>query len=234
MNGILNRQLALPLSFRIVNDHNNFILNNTNKIALSLIDEFANIKNFSRKYNFPVLILHGPSRSGKTHLAHIYKQITKAEFINKLSSFDLKKAKLGQSFIIDNLDKLEDLNEEFLFYFFNEILLNSGSLLITTTKPINNIRFNLQDLRSRINSCISTKIDLPDDEILYAILIKELDDKKLFLNDKACIYIIKRIKRSYKSVLNFVKYLDRISLEEKKGINLKQIKDVLNIVNLEV
>ena len=126
------------------------------------------------------------------------------------------------------------MNEEFLFYFFNEILLNSGSLLITTTKPINKIRFNLQDLRSRINSCISTKIDLPDDEILYAILIKELDDKKLFLNDKACIYIIKRIKRSYKSVLNFVKYLDRISLEEKKGINLKQIKDVLNIVNLEV
>ena len=42
----LIKQLALPLSFRNVKNHSNFILNNVNEVALSLIDEFEDIKKF--------------------------------------------------------------------------------------------------------------------------------------------------------------------------------------------
>ena len=118
----------------------------------------------------------------------------------------------------------------FFFIFFNKILLNSGSLLITTSKPPNEINFSLSDLESRINSCISAKIELPDDDFLFSILIKELSDKKIFLNDKHCLYIIKRIKRNYKSISLFAETLDIISLEKKTKITLKQIKEVLNII----
>ena len=97
----------------------------------------------------------------------------------------------------DDFDEVEYLNENLFFHFFNEIFVNSGSLLITTSKPPNEINFSLSDLESRINSCISAKIELPDDDFLFSILIKELSDKKIFLNDKHCLYIIKRIKRNY-------------------------------------
>ena len=54
------KQLALPLSFRNIKNYSNFILNKVNKVALSLIDEFNDINNFKKKFNFPVLILYGP------------------------------------------------------------------------------------------------------------------------------------------------------------------------------
>ena len=229
----LIKQLALPLSFRNVKNHSNFIINKVNEVALSLIDEFKDIKKFKKKFDFPVLILYGPSGSGKTHLAHIYKEITDAKFIKKFSNENLNQAKLGESFIFDDFDKVECLNEDLFIHFFNEILLNLGSLLIITSKSPNEINFSLGDLESRIKSCISTKIELPDDEFLFSILVKELSDKKIFLNDKLCLYIIKRIKRNYKSISHFTEALDIISLEEKRKITLKQIKEVLNILEMK-
>ena len=163
-----------------------------------------------------VAILYGPSGSGKTHLAHIYREITDAKFIKKFSNEDLNQAKLGKSFIFDDFDKVECLNENLFIHFFNEIFLNLGSLLIITSKAPNEINFCLSDLESRIRSCISAKIELPDDEFLFSILVKELSDKKIFLNDKFCLYIIKRIKRNYKSISHFTEALDLISLEQKK------------------
>ena len=129
----LIKQLALPLSFRNVKNHSNFILNKVNEVALSLIDEFKDIKKFKKKFDFPVLILYGPSGSGKTHLAHIYKEIVDAKFIKKFSNANLNQAKLGKSFIFDDFDKVECLNEDLFIHFFNEILLNLGSLLIITS-----------------------------------------------------------------------------------------------------
>ena len=230
MENQLTKQFALPLSFRNVKNHSNFILNKVNEVALSLIDEFKDIKKFKKKFNFPVLILYGPSGSGKTHLAHIYKEITDAEFIKKFSNKNLNEVKSGKSFIFDDFDKIENLNENLFIHFFNEIHLNIGSLLIITSKPPNEIKFSLSDLESRIRSCISTKIELPDDDFLFSILIKELSDKKIFLNDKLCLYIIKRIKRNYKAISLFAETLDIISLEQKTKITLKQIKEVLNII----
>ncbi len=226
----LIKQLALPLSFRNVKNHSNFILNRVNEVALSLIDEFNDIKKFKKKFNFPVLILYGPSGSGKTHLAHIYKEITDAKFIKKFSNINLNEAKLGKSFIFDDFDKVECLNENLFIHFFNEILLNLGSLLIITSKSPNELNFSLGDLESRIKSCISTKIELPDDDFLFSILVKELSDKKIFLNDKLCLYIIKRVKRNYKTISLFAETLDIMSLEQKTKITLKQIKEVLNII----
>ena len=226
----LTKQLALPLSFRNVKNHSNFILNKVNEVALSLIDEFKDIKKFKKKFNFPVLILYGPPGSGKTHLAYIYKEITDAKFIKKLSNINLDEAKSGKSFIYDDFDKIETLNENLFIHFFNEILLNLGSLLITTSKSPNEINFRLSDLASRIKACIRTKIELPDDDFLFSILVKELSDKKIFLNDKLCLYIIKRIKRNYKAISLFAETLDIMSLEQKTKITLKQIKEVLNII----
>ena len=226
------KQFALPLSFRNVKNHSNFILNKVNEVALSLIDEFNDIEKFKKRFNFPVLILYGPPGSGKTHLAYIFQEITNAKFIKKFNNININEAKSGKSFIFDDFDKIKILNENLFIHFFNEILLNLGSLLIITSKPPNEINFKLSDLKSRIRSCISTKIELPDDEFLFSILVKELSEKKIFLNDNLCLYIIKRIKRNYKTVCLFAETLDIMSLEQKKKITLKQIREVLNIIEV--
>lgn len=227
------RQFALPLAFRKVRNKNNFILNDSNKFALSLVDKFRDVKNFKEKYNFPILIIYGPKGCGKSHLANVYSEITKGEFISKLDNKIINQAKLGRSFIIDDFDKLSNLDENLFIHFFNEITFNLGSLLIVTTQPPSSIKFKLSDLRSRIKSCVSAKIDLPNDEVLYSILVKELSEKKLFLDDKLCIYVIKRVKRNYNTILEFSDRLDKCSLEKKNKINLKDLKEIINDLNIE-
>ena len=89
----------------------------------------------------------------------------------------------------------------------------------------------LPDLNSRVKSFLSAKISLPDDEVLYSILVKELDQRKLNLPDNFCFYILKRITRDYKSVVKLVKELDRFSLESKTKLKLSDVKKVIENIN---
>jgi len=231
LSKIFNRQLALPLNFRKLKNQDNFLINDSNKMAVSLIDEMKNLSVFKKKYIFPILYLYGPERSGKTHLAAIFKENNNAKFINRIEEKDLLNAKNGCSYIIDNLEKNSNLDPKMLMHLINEVYSGSGSILLISNLPPSQIKFDIIDLKSRIKSFINVGIDLPNDEVLYSILIKELDDRKIILSDNLCFYIIKRIPRNYKSILEFSKQLDRISLEIKGQIKLSHIRSLIDYIN---
>jgi len=231
LSKIFNRQLALPLNFRKLKNQDNFLINDSNKMAVSLIDEMKNLSVFKKKYIFPILYLYGPERSGKTHLASIFKENNNAKFINTIEEKDLLNAKKGCSYIIDNLEKNSNLDPKMLMHLINEVYSGSGSILLISNLPPSQIKFDIIDLKSRIKSFINVGIDLPNDEVLYSMLIKELDDRKIILSDNLCLYIIKRIPRNYKSILEFSKQLDRISLEIKGQIKLEHIRSLIDYIN---
>ena len=231
LSKIFNRQLALPLNFRKLKNQDNFLINDSNKMAVSLIDEMKNLSVFKKKYIFPILYLYGPERSGKTHLASIFKENNNAKFINRIEEKDLLNAKNGCSYIIDNLEKNSNLDPKMLMHLINEVYSGNGSILLISNLPPSQIKFDIIDLKSRIKSFINVGIDLPNDEVLYSMLIKELDDRKIILSDNLCFYIIKRIPRNYKSILEFSKQLDRISLEIKDQIKLAHIRSLLDYIN---
>ena len=89
------------------------------------------------------------------------------------------------------------------------------------------MKCKLPDLNSRIRGLMNAEITLPNDQILYSFLVKILDEKNINLTDKHCLYIIKRIKRNYKSVLKFVEELDRYTLEINKKISTTHLREVL-------
>ena len=231
LSKIFNRQLALPLNFRKLKNQDNFLINDSNKMAVSLIDEMRNLSVFKKKYIFPILYLYGPERSGKTHLASIFKENNNAKFINRIEEKDLLNAKKGCSYIIDNLEKNSNLDPKMLMHLINEVYSGSGSILLISNLPPSQIKFDIIDLKSRIKSFINVGIDLPNDEVLYSMLIKELDDRKIILSDNLCFYIIKRIQRNYKSILEFSKQLDRISLEIKGQIKLAHIRSLIDYID---
>ena len=231
LSKIFNRQLALPLNFRKLKKQDNFLINDSNKMAVSLIDEMKNLSVFRKKYIFPILYLYGPERSGKTHLAFIFKDNNKAKFLKRIEEEDLLNAKKGCSYIIDNLEKNSNLDPKMLMHLINEVYSGNGSILLIANLPPSQIKFDIIDLKSRIKSFINVGIDLPNDEVLYSILIKELDDRKIILSDNLCFYIIKRIPRNYKSILEFSKQLDRISLEIKGQIKLAHIRSLIDYIN---
>ena len=70
-------------------------------------------------------------------------------------------------------------------------------------------------------------IEKPDDELIFAIILKNLSDRQITLENKFIDYIIKRIERSYKRIYDFIYKIDQLSLKKKKSIDFKIIKEVL-------
>ena len=83
------------------------------------------------------------------------------------------------------------------------------------------------DLKSRAKNFILQNIEKPDDELIFALILKNLSDRQISLDKKLILYIMKRIERSYGKIFDFIYKIDEISLKKKRSIDLKIIKEVL-------
>ena len=104
---------------------------------------------------------------------------------------------------------------------------DSKFLLINSLKPINEIDFELLDMKSRSKNCLFAKIENPDDDLLFAIILKNFSDRQIKLEKKIIEFITNRIERSYSKIYEFIYKIDELSLKKKKPINLKTIKEIL-------
>ena len=169
----------------------------------------------------------GEKLSGKTHLMNIFLQKNKGIKLEgkSLNNDDLKKIKIYENVIIENL--VSNVDEKLLFSLFNLIEQDNKFIIVTSVEPIVNITFELKDLKSRTKNFILLNIEKPDDELIFAIILKNLSDRQIALDDKFIDFIIKRIERSYSKIYDFIYKIDQLSLKKKKSIDFKIIKEVL-------
>ena len=197
-----------------------FYISKSNKHIFDLFNQWP-------KWEKNFLNIIGEQFSGKTHLVNIFLEKFKgvrfeAKFLN---NENLKEIKIHQNVVLENISELMD---EKLFYSLINIIDQDNKYLITTsTKPIVDIKFNLPDLKSRSKNFLLQNIEKPDDELIFALLVKNLSDRQISLEKKLISYIIKRIDRSYGKIFDFIYKIDEISLKKKKSIDLKIIKEVL-------
>ena len=158
----------------------------------------------------------GEKFSGKTHLMNIFLQKNKGiKFDSKsLKDDDLKKVKVYETIIIENLSS--DIDEKLLYSLLNLIEQDNKFIIVTSTKPIVSITFDLKDLKSRTKNFILLNIEKPDDELIFAIIVKNLSDRQIALDDKFIEFIVKRVERSYSKIYNFIYKIDQLSLKKKK------------------
>ena len=173
------------------------------------------------------LNINGEKYSGKTHLVNIFLKKFKGIKLDpsSLSDESLKVIKLHQNIILEDLDK--NINEKLLYTLFNIIDQDNKFLMITSSKPITEIKFELNDLRSRTKNCLLAKIENPDDELMFALILKNLSDRQITLDKKLIDFIIKRVERSYGKIFEFIYKIDKISLKKKKSIDFKIINEAL-------
>ena len=176
-----------------------FFVSKSNKHILNLFDIFPNWdKNF--------LNIIGERFSGKTHLVNI--------FINRFKGFQveakllnenvLEDVKRNQNVIIENLNK--DIDENLLYTLFDLIEQNHKYLIVTSEKPIVDLDFNLNDLKSRSKIFLLQKIEKPDDELIFAVIIKYLSDKQISLDKKLIDFIVKElIDLMVKYLISYIK-----------------------------
>ena len=189
-----------------------------------------NIFNFLEKWpkwekNF--LNISGEKFSGKTHLVDIFLKKFKGKKFeaNLLNNENLNEIKIYQNIILENLD--ENVDEKLVFALFNIIEQDNKYLITTSINSIVNINFKLDDLKSRAKNFLLQNIEKPDDELMFALILKNLSDRQISLDKKLISYIIKRINRSYSKIFNFIYKIDEISLKKRKSIDFKIIKEAL-------
>ena len=213
-------QLLLDFDYKTNFNEHDFYLSKSNSNAFNLINRWPD-------WDKKILNISGEKFSGKSHLANIFKLKSKAFLIkgNEIDNSIFKSIKLYESIIVDDFEKCNQ--EEILYSIFNLIDQDSKYLLINSLKPINEIKYRLPDLTSRSKNCLYAVIENPDDELLFAIILKNFSDRQIKIEKKIINFIISRIDRSYRKIDEFIYKIDELSLKKKKPINLKTIKEIL-------
>ena len=155
-------------NFNLQNNYGNddFFVSKSNELAHKILLNIIN----PEKY----IYLKGPSKSGKTHIGHLWININDAIMFNH-SDYDViidqKKNVFIDSFTLD-------LDEEKLFHLINHCYNNNLKILITGEIFPSDYKFKINDLSSRIKSFNILQIMDPDDELLKNLLMKLLYDKQ--------------------------------------------------------
>ena len=219
------KQLYFDIPSKTSFDLENYIVSDSNSFAFDTIVKML-------KDKIEIGVITGPAFSGKTHLSRILLNNMEN---NNVSYFDRDyegvrpNIETSKLLILENIDKVMiDNAEEDLLHIINFVKENKKKLLMTSRKPIAEIKTQLEDLKSRLNSILEAKINQPDDELVRLILIKIFNDKQLKIKPDVINYLSKRIDRSYKSINNFVKKIDEFSLEKGKKISINLVSSFFN------
>ena len=222
MGNPMNEQNQLLINFNLKKDYDeqDFYVSSSNKYAFNIINGWP--KWLKRTVN-----LYGEQYSGKSHLSKIFETKTTCLNIESINFTNeiLLKFKTKQALIIENFNF--NIPEKLLYSLINIVEQENKYLLITSLKPLNKFDFKLKDLNSRINNCLFVEIGAPDDELIYALIVKNFSDRQINIDKKIIEYIIKRINRSYKDIFLFIYKVDQLSLQKGKPINLSIIKKIL-------
>ncbi len=201
-------------------NYNDFYVSKSNYYAFQLIEKWP-------KWEKNILNICGEKYSGKTHLSNIFLnknggiKVEEKEINNEI----FKKFKLCENIIIDNYDNKVD--EKLIYSIFNLADQDNKYLIINSINPINKIEFKLNDLKSRSKNCLLAQIENPDDELMFAIILKSFSDRQIQIDKKLIDFITKRIDRSYGKIADFIYKVDELSLKKRKAIDLKTIKEIL-------
>ena len=179
-------QLLLKFDLRQNYKNEDFYVNKSNFFAFDLINKWP-------KWEKNILNIHGEKYCGKTHLSNIFKKKYNAFKVqaNEFNNENLKEFKIFENLILDDFD--ENVDEKLMYTLFNIADQDNKYILINSLVPINQLNFKLADFISRTKNCLFAKIEKPDDELIFAILLKNFSDRQIIIEKKLIDFIIKHI-----------------------------------------
>ena len=213
-------QLILNFDYEQNFKDQDFYVSKSNEYPFKLINNWPKWEK-----NFVNLI--GERFSGKTHLINIFLNKFKGIKIeaNNISNEFLKQIKVFENIVIENFN--DQIDENLFYTILNIIDQDNKYLILTSQKPLVEHLFKLDDLNSRSKNFLLSNIDKPGDDLMFALILKNLSDRQISIDKKLINFIIKRIDRSYGKIFDFIYKIDKISLKQKKPIDFKIIKEAL-------
>ena len=114
------------LIFDLINIKNfnseDFYVNDNNLEASELIKLWPNWFNNA-------VVIYGPEKSGKSHLANIWKKNSNANIYNLENSLSLSNIDTNENLVLDNFHNFSENDEEMIFHIYNQTLNNKKSII---------------------------------------------------------------------------------------------------------
>ena len=214
-------QLTFKFPFKTKYYEQDFYVSSNNFSAYKLIESWPN---WPGKW----LNIFGATGSGKTHLSKILeKKIDRIKIIdaNEINNESVIEINNLRCVIIDNFKN--NIYEKVFYSFLNQSKQLDNYVVINSIEPLKGSNFNLEDLKSRINSFVLIGIELPTDDLLKVIISKTFSDKQINLSPKISEYIIKNVERSYEKMFKLLKDIDELSLTSGKQISINLVKKII-------
>ncbi len=215
-------QLVLDLPFEDGDRLEDFLRSPANAEALDAVLAWP-------AWPAPALVVWGPPGSGRTHLARIWARLSGARSLdgNRLGAAPEALEQLGGAAhcVIDDADLVHD--DRTLFHLYNMVAGQGGQLLLTASGPLGAWGLTLPDLVSRLRTAWSCAIHEPDDALLSALLVKQLQDRQLTVLPGVVAYLACHMERSFAAARRIVRELDRASLRARRPITLPLARAVL-------
>ena len=210
----MNYQKIFNYQFSLIKNHENFFINQTNQKPY----DFSKNEEFNQS-----IFLFGPKKSGKSHLAAMWKDKNNAISYN--NNFT-KIIETKKNVVMD--DSLGSGSEENLFHLINHCKLHNLKMFFASSIDINTYDFEFKDLHSRLREFFYLEIKKPDDEMCKMLMVKLFSDKQIIIkNNEIFDFIFKRLSRTYFDIFFFVEKLDRLSLEKKRQLTIPLIKEII-------
>jgi chromosomal replication initiation ATPase DnaA len=177
----------------------------------------------------PACLLIGPDGSGKSHLAKIWAERSGAVMLRGRELWEpaqpLRRLDRAVACVVDDAEEVGQ--EDMLFHLWNLLAGRRGSILFTAACPLAGWGLQLPDLRSRLMTAWPARIGAPDDELLAALLVKQLADRQIRTEADVVAFLVRRMERSFASARVVVRALDQASLRARRPVTMKLARDVL-------
>jgi chromosomal replication initiation ATPase DnaA len=199
------RQLPLQFSHDAATGRDDLIVSERLRAAVAIIDRWPD-------WPSPMVVLAGPTGSGKSHLAAIWAARVGARTID-LGNIDPEIVGPAAKYpvLIEDVDRTT-YDEANLFHLINAVRSNGATMLMTARLFPAGWKVGLPDLVSRLKAATVVEIGEPDEEFLAQIMVKLFADRQLNVDDRIIHWLVARMERSLATATRIVNRLDRLAL----------------------
>lgn len=214
-------QLIFDLSCRSALGAEDFLVSPSNEEAVRMMDRWPDWQHWA-------VIVCGPPRAGKSHLANVWRM--------KSGAIDLPSASLtidrvsvaaaSKTIVVEDIDRgIGD--EQALFHLLNLAREHSLSILLTSSIAPGDIDIALPDLRSRLCALPLVNILEPDESLLHGVLVKHFNDRQLIVEPQVINYLALYMERSMRGAAEVVAEIDKKALATKRKVSQRLASEVL-------
>ena len=222
------RQLAFDLPLDPRYGREDFLVGPANEAAYAHIESWPD-------WPDSVLVLTGPSGSGKSHLAAIWAERAHAWTAPAGGIVPDKVQHLvsNGALVVEDIDRTDGRDEAALFHLLNRARERACPILMTSAAAVDGLGLATPDLRSRLRLAPGIAIEAPDDALLRAVLVKLFVDRQLVVDLGVIEAVALRIDRSLGRARDVVAELDRDALGRGRRISRPLALAVLRRMGLD-